>query len=347
MTQVSLVNLHKIHPGEKRPALDTLNLQIDSGRLTAILGPSGCGKTTTLKLIAGVLEPSAGEVNFDGRSVTGIQPEKRGAVLVYQNYLLFPFLNVAENVGFGLKMRKLPATQIKTRVDEMLTLVQLGDLHNRKPSELSGGQQQRVALARALVVQPRVLLLDEPLSSLDNHLREEMRELICSLQKRLGLTTIFVTHDQEEAVVMADHIALLDKGRLIQHDIPQAFFSRPVNEASARFFGGQNFISGAVNGGIFNGQIGRLTVSPGTPDGPGKLTFRPECICLAEGQHETNELTARVVEKVFMGTQTRLHLEINQQTIVMTAHPRDVDCIHKSDLIRVHIPSDALWLMPE
>ncbi|MFK7891963.1 MAG: ABC transporter ATP-binding protein [Granulosicoccus sp.] len=347
MTQVSLTNLHKTYPGEKRPALDALNLQIDSGRLTAILGPSGCGKTTTLKLIAGVLEPTTGDITFDGCSVTRIKPEKRGAVMVYQNYLLFPFLSVAENVGFGLKMRKLPSTQIKPRVDEMLALVQLDDLHSRKPSELSGGQQQRVALARALVVQPQVLLLDEPLSSLDTHLREEMRELICSLQKQLGLTTIFVTHDQEEAIVMADHIALLDNGQLIQHDRPEAFFSQPVNEASARFFGGQNFISGAVKNGIFNGQIGQLAVPSNTPEGPGRLTFRPECIRMAQVENQTNTLTARVVEKVFMGTQTRLHLDINEQTIVMIAHPSDVDCVREDELLCVHIPPGGIWLIPE
>ena len=207
MTQVAIKELTKVYPGADAPSVDNLTLDIGSGDLAALLGPSGCGKTTTMKMIAGLLPPTAGDVAFDGRSVLNDKPENRGVVMVFQNYLLFPYMSVADNIGFGLKMRKVPRGEIARRVGEMLELVRLPDLGARRPRELSGGQQQRVALARALIVKPRVLLLDEPLSNLDAHLRFEMRDLIRGLQQEMGITTIFVTHDQEEAVVLADRIA--------------------------------------------------------------------------------------------------------------------------------------------
>ena len=209
MTHVSIQSLTKVYPGADTPALDNLSLEIATGELTALLGPSGCGKTTTMKMIAGLLEPTSGDVRFNDRSILREKPENRGVVMVFQNYLLFPYMSVADNVGFGLKMRKTDPAEIKRRVGEMLDLVKLPDLGDRKPSALSGGQQQRIALARALIVQPEVLLLDEPLSNLDAHLRFEMRDLIRSLQQEMGITTIFVTHDQEEAVVLADRVALM------------------------------------------------------------------------------------------------------------------------------------------
>ncbi|MDA9930982.1 ABC transporter ATP-binding protein, partial [Alphaproteobacteria bacterium] len=193
MTTVNIDHLTKVYPGQTEPSLDDLSLEIRSGELTALLGPSGCGKTTTMKMIAGLLVPTAGDVLFDGRSILHEKPEHRGVVMVFQNYLLFPYMSVADNIGFGLKMRKIDKTEIDRRVSEMLELVKLPDLGKRRPSELSGGQQQRVALARALIVQPNVLLLDEPLSNLDAHLRFEMRDLIRSLQQEIGITTIFVT----------------------------------------------------------------------------------------------------------------------------------------------------------
>ena len=244
MTHVSLKELTKVYPGASEPSLDRLNLEIASGELTALLGPSGCGKTTTMKMIAGLLVPTSGDVTFDGRSVLNDKPEHRGVVMVFQNYLLFPYMSVADNIGFGLKMRKVDKGEIERRVAEMLELVKLPDLGKRRPSELSGGQQQRVALARALIVHPNVLLLDEPLSNLDAHLRFEMRDLIRSLQQEMGITTIFVTHDQEEAVVLADKVALILDGRLKQYAKADMFYKQPVDEATARFFGGQNFSAG-------------------------------------------------------------------------------------------------------
>ena len=208
MTHVQINNLYKVFPGMDIPAVNDLSLDIPTGKLVAFLGPSGCGKTTTLKMIAGLLTPTSGSIQFDDRDVLSIPAERRGAVMVFQNYLLFPYMSVGDNVGFGLKMRGIDKSTTQKRVAEMLALVKLPDIANRRPSQLSGGQQQRVALARALITEPKVLLLDEPLSNLDAHLRDEMRELIVSIQRELGITSIFVTHDQEEAVLLADDIAL-------------------------------------------------------------------------------------------------------------------------------------------
>ncbi|HIC89358.1 MAG TPA: ABC transporter ATP-binding protein, partial [Anaerolineae bacterium] len=192
MTQVNLLQLSKAYSGSDTYAVHDLTLEIASGQITALLGPSGCGKTTTLKMIAGLLHPTQGDITFDGHSVLGIPAERRGAVMVFQNYLLFPYMSVGENIGFGLKMRGVDRQTIRRKVAEILDLVKLSGFEERRPKQLSGGQQQRVALARALIVEPKVLLLDEPLSNLDAHLRDEMREFILSIQRQLGITTIFV-----------------------------------------------------------------------------------------------------------------------------------------------------------
>ena len=199
-------------------AVNKMNLEVQSGELVAFLGPSGCGKTTTLRMITGLLVPTEGDIRFDGKSVLTVPTEKRGAVMVFQKHLLFPTMNVGQNVGFGLRMRGVPKAEREARVREMLALVKLPGFEKRQAHELSGGQQQRVALARGLIIEPNVLLLDEPLANLDANLRLEMRELIRSIQQKLKITTIFVTHDQEEAVMLADRIALMFDGVLQQYD---------------------------------------------------------------------------------------------------------------------------------
>ena len=214
MTHLSIRGLTKRYAGQESAAIDGLSLEIESGSLVALLGPSGCGKTTTMKMIAGLLEPTSGDILFGDKSILDIAPERRGAVMVFQNYLLFPYMSIAQNVGYGLKMRKIDQATIDRRVGEMLELVKLPGLGERRPKELSGGQQQRIALARALIVKPNLLLLDEPLSNLDAHLRFEMRDLIREIQQEMGITTLFVTHDQEEAAVLSDKIALILHGKL-------------------------------------------------------------------------------------------------------------------------------------
>ncbi|MFN0115280.1 MAG: ABC transporter ATP-binding protein [Paracoccaceae bacterium] len=343
MTAVVLKGLTKTYPGAGSPALEGLSLEIRSGELTALLGPSGSGKSTALKMIAGLLEPTAGDIVFDGRSVLRDKPENRGAVMVFQNQLLFPYLSVTENVGFGLRMRNVPKAEIARRVDEMLALVCLPDLGARRPSELSGGQRQRVALARALIVAPKVLLLDEPLSSLDAHLRAEMRDLIGAVQKALGITTIFVTHDQEDAVVLADRVALVLGGRLRQFDVPDAFFRRPADREVARFFGGTNFLCGVSAGGAFDCAIGRLVLRDGAPPGPGTVTVRPEAIRL--GRAEANTLSARVEECVYLGTRTRLILGIGGERIEAVLPPDLVLGVGPGDSVAVNLPPESLWVI--
>ncbi|MEO7979708.1 MAG: ABC transporter ATP-binding protein, partial [Sporichthyaceae bacterium] len=227
-TGLTLVGLSKCFAGAVTAAVADLSLTLPTGTLTALLGPSGCGKSTTLNLVAGLLDPDAGDVRFDGRSALDVPPERRPVAMVAQKALLFPHLTVADNVGFGLRMRRVPRTERSRRVSEMLALVGLEGFGGRRVHQLSGGQEQRVALARALVTEPRVLLLDEPFSALDTELRAQMRLLVRDLQRRLAVTTLFVTHDLAEAVELADTVALMLGGRLEQHGPTRAFYERPA-----------------------------------------------------------------------------------------------------------------------
>lgn len=345
MTHVSIKELTKVYPGADAPALDRLSLEIPTGELTALLGPSGCGKTTTMKMIAGLLEPTTGDVTFDGRSVLRDKPEDRGVVMVFQNYLLFPYMSVADNVGFGLKMRKIDPAEIKRRVGEMLELVKLPDLGDRKPSALSGGQQQRVALARALIVQPNVLLLDEPLSNLDAHLRFEMRDLIRSLQQEMGITTIFVTHDQEEAVVLADRVALILDGQMKQYEKADVFYKRPIDEATARFFGGHNFIPGVSDGQVFDCALGKLMLPSGATNGQGKLTFRPENVRIGASADGENSLNAQIADIIYLGTQTRLKLTVGGTEVEAVVNPNEIESYSVGDALPIHLPRSTLWVI--
>lgn len=347
MTHVSIKNLTKIYPGSTVPSLDNLSLEIASGSLTALLGPSGCGKTTTMKMIAGLLDQTEGDVTFDNISILNEKPENRGVVMVFQNHLLFPYMNVQDNIGFGLKMRNVEKDQIYKRVLEMLDLVKLPNMENRMPKELSGGQQQRVALARALIVQPKVLLLDEPLSNLDAHLRFEMRDLIRNLQQSMGITTIFVTHDQEEAVVLADQVALILDGRLKQYDKPDVFYKRPTDVLTAQFFGGQNFIKGTSKNNLFNSNIGKFTLPQNCLKGSGILTFRPENVQIGKAPKNLNTVKAKIIDKIFLGTQTRLKLSINDEVIQVIANPNEVEETDTGIEIDINVPPSSLWVTLE
>ena len=345
MTHVSIKNLTKVYPGLTVPSLDNLSLEINSGSLTALLGPSGCGKTTTMKMIAGLLDQTSGDVTFDGTSILNEKPENRGVVMVFQNHLLFPYMNVQDNIGFGLKMRNVHKDEIFNRVIKMLNLVKLPNMENRMPKELSGGQQQRVALARALIVQPRVLLLDEPLSNLDAHLRFEMRDLIRNLQQSMGITTIFVTHDQEEAVVLADQVALILDGKLKQYAQPDVFYKKPIDVVTAKFFGGQNFIKGTSKNNSFSSNIGKLALPKDCLQGNGILTFRPENVQIGKGPKSVNTIKAKIIEKIFLGTQTRLKLSIKDEVIQAIANPNEVDEKETGIEIDINIPPSSLWVI--
>jgi len=241
MSELRLSRLEKRYGANV--AVAGIDLEVREGEFMTLLGPSGCGKTTTLGLIAGFFPPTAGDIFLGGKPVAGLPSFKRDIGVVFQDYALFPHMSVAENIGFGLRMRNLPKGQIDSRVSEALGLVQLGGLAERRPLQLSGGQRQRVALARALVIHPAVLLLDEPLSNLDLKLREEMRVEIAGLQRRLGITTVFVTHDQGEALVMSDRIAVMNAGRIEQVGAPAEIYERPATRFVAEFIERMNFFA--------------------------------------------------------------------------------------------------------
>lgn len=246
-SKLSLVGLTKSYASSIPPAVDRLDMDVEDGHLVALLGPSGCGKTTTLRMVAGLLDPSAGRIMVDGQNITNTPVHKRGMGMVFQSYALFPHMNVAENVSFGLQMRKRPKQDQERLVQQALEMVQLDHLAKRRTKALSGGQQQRIALARALVVEPTLLLLDEPLSNLDAKLRETMRTEIRQIQQRTGATTLFVTHDQDEALDMADRIAVMNGGLIEQFGSPRDIYERPRTRFVANFIGRANLIQASID----------------------------------------------------------------------------------------------------
>ena len=325
-------------------ALSELSLTVEPGELVAFLGPSGCGKTTALKVISGLLSPTGGDVRVDGHSILPVPPEKRGAAMVFQKPLLFPHMSVESNVGFGLKMRGISREDVGRRVDTALRQVRMDGYADRKPGEISGGQQQRVALARALVTEPRLLLLDEPLSALDANLREGMRELVKEIQATDGYTTVFVTHDQEEAVILADRIALIFDGRLCMYDHPQAFYDRPANRDIARFFGATNFFDGHAENGTVRTPLGRLRLAEPAPPGDVTLTIRPEAVRLAEPGGE-NSFAARIEATTYLGTQVLCDLEAHGLRLRAALPPHTK--LRKGDEVTAHLPAESLWTLKD
>ncbi len=348
MTHLVLNELSQTYSNTDKPALDRLNLDIKSGMLNALLGPSGCGKTTAMKMIAGILTPTSGDILFDGKSVLAIPAERRGAVMVFQNYLLFPYMSVGENVGFGLKMARMNKATIEKKVLEMPELVQLPGVQNRKPSQLSGGQQQRIALARALIVEPKVLLLDEPLSNLDAHLRDEMRELIRDIQRKMGITTVFVTHDQEEAVMLADKIALIFEGVLQQYDEPDVFYNQPGSLRAAKFFGGVNFLDGEYAANQMTTELGAFSAPRSSLDtGPGVLSIRPEDIEFGTTNDGDNTISARVNSHVYVGTYTKYKIDVNDFRFEVIAEANTKESFPDGSNVTIRFPADKIWILPK
>jgi iron(III) transport system ATP-binding protein len=264
-------------------AVNDFSLEMKSGEFVSLLGPSGCGKTTTLRMLAGFMPPSAGTIEMDGQVISSangvVPPEKRRMSMIFQSYAIWPNMTVGQNVGFGLEVRKLPRADIERRVDRILEVVQMGALKGRYPSELSGGQQQRVALARAIVVEPEVLLLDEPLSNLDANLREEMRFEIRRLHDEFKITTVYVTHDQSEAMVTSDRIVVMNKGRVEQVDPPHALYGKPRSRFVAGFIGRTNFVE---------------------RDGA-TYSLRPQSIGLSVAKPSANAVEAEIVDRAYLG----------------------------------------------
>ena len=295
---------------------------IGEGELFTLLGPSGCGKTTLLRLIAGFYAPDEGEIRFDGKRVNEVPPHERGIGMVFQNYALWPHMTVADNVGYGLKIRSTGSNEIKSRVAAVLAKVHLEGLEARYPGQISGGQQQRVALARALVLNPRILLLDEPLSNLDAKVRIQVRAEIRKLQKELGITTVYVTHDQEEALTLSDRIVVFNKGRIFQLGTPKQLYERPANPFVADFIGINNLARGTVRAsdGAFltaDTPLGALRALPNGALAPGSrcvICIRPENIALGAAGGE-NRAKGRISFAAYLGHTLRYDVDLGQGTV--------------------------------
>jgi spermidine/putrescine transport system ATP-binding protein len=298
-------------------ALDDVSIEIRKGEFFTLLGPSGCGKTTLLRLIAGFEMPTSGTILLDGQDITYLPPNQRPVNTVFQSYALFPHLTVAQNVGFGLQMQGRPKAEVKETVAKMLALVKLEPMANRKTSQLSGGQQQRVALARALAPKPKVLLLDEPLSALDLKLRKEMQIELKRLQTETGITFVFVTHDQEEALTMSDRIGVMSHGKLQQIGAPKDIYTRPVNRFVASFIGETNFLPATAEAGAARLATGDLIDLPGlTGSGRVTVTVRPEQVRLVDAT-DPGAIAATVKSLVYFGTDTHCYLALKDGTEVV------------------------------
>ena len=331
-------------------AVDALDLTVYEGEFLSLLGPSGCGKTTTLNLIAGFVPPTRGIIRVDGEDVTDRPAHLRGLGVVFQSYALFPHLSVRENVAFGLRERRVAAAEIERRVGDALELVRL-DRHGRqRPAELSGGMQQRVALARALVYRPRVVLLDEPLAALDKKLREEMRDELRAIQRSVGITTVFVTHDQTEALGLSDRIAVMHRGRIEQLGAPREIYEHPATRFVADFIGASTVLRGrAVDGGRVAVTDGPpLRVAGGRPLPAGaevELAIRPERVRLAAGPGD-NVVAARIEGLVYQGAQTEVTARLGdgQRVRVFVIEPTPAPLV-TGQAVHLHLPAEAFMVL--
>jgi len=335
-------------------ALQNVSLSINEGEFFTLVGPSGCGKTTLLRSIAGLETPSQGTVSVGGHDVTDEPPEARNLGIVFQNYSLFPHLSVAENVGYGLRFHELSTGRDpEERVDELLALVDLSGFGDRDPEQLSGGQQQRVALARALAPEPDVLLLDEPLSALDARLRKELRVQIKTIQRDLGITTVYVTHDQAEALAISDRVAVMQNGRLQQVDTPETVYRQPASRAVAEFIGDNNVFDGVVadNGGGLNVDGALLPLPDGVDRAAGAsitVSIRPEAMSIRPGARSIHDdaavdgptLSATVETVEFLGDAYRIHCRWNGQPVIVktdASTPPEGDMELGFDVDDVHV----------
>jgi spermidine/putrescine transport system ATP-binding protein len=349
---IKLTHINKKY--EDVEIIKDLNMVIQSGEFLTMLGPSGCGKTTTLRMIAGFEEPTEGEIFLEEEPVASVPPYKRKVNTVFQNYSLFPHMTIEENIGFGLKMSKCSKKEIAERVKEMLKLVQLEGYNKRKPEQLSGGQRQRVAIARALVNQPKVLLLDEPLSALDLKLRKQMQVELKRLQRKLGITFIYVTHDQEEALMMSDRIAIMNKGNLEQLDTPKAIYERPASKFVADFIGESNIFYGTIaemqeQSMSVTLEAGQVRVSYNEAikkDQIIHLSVRPENIKLSPTPIEGFSLVGRVSEHYFTGNMNKTIVTLPNGMEVKMNNLSEQKLLEIGKTVYIHWqPQDAI-LMP-
>jgi iron(III) transport system ATP-binding protein len=338
-------------------ALHGLDLMINPGELFFLLGPSGCGKTTLLRCLAGFYLPEQGRIFFGDEDVTRLEPHRRNTGMMFQSYALWPHMSVAENVAFGLEERKVPATEIRQRVHEALASVHMEDYAGRKPNQLSGGQQQRIALARALVIRPRCLLLDEPLSNLDARLRLEMRSEIRRVCKEFKLTTVYVTHDQKEALSIADRMAILESGRILQVGTPREVYKRPTCKTVANFIGETDFLPGKMLGlagdhvtvdtavGRFDGILGDPAKIPAVGSDV-TVSIRPECWELHHSAKPSNVVRGRIGESIYLGEVAQYAFVTGNGTRlkIFERNPRFADGAARSELYATVEPEDVVVL---
>ena len=349
MSDLVLEGLRKDYGAAR--AVDRVDLTFPKGALTALLGPSGCGKTTILRMIAGLEEPSGGRILLGGRDITGLPAHRRKFGMVFQNFALFPHLNVAENVAYALTIEGVAKEKRRRRALELLDLVQLAGFGDRRIGELSGGQRQRVAIARALAQEPEIFLLDEPMSALDAKLREDMQVELRLLQQRLGITTIVVTHDQREAMTMADRIVVMSKGRAEQVGPPQEIYHHPANAFVASFIGRANFLDGRVEGGKVRVGPALLEVAPRVQfieGAPVRVACRPEKACFwQEVPTGENRVRARVSFVRDVGSSRDIHVETDLgPMIVEYALGESARAIQVGDLLELGLPPGALHVFP-
>jgi ABC-type Fe3+/spermidine/putrescine transport system ATPase subunit len=346
MTQVTLRSLTKRYHGQAAPILKDFSLTVANGELLALLGPSGSGKSTLLKLIAGVEQPDKGDILFDGTSVLHIPPNKRGAVFMFQKSYLFPFLSVAENIGFGLKVKHIPAPAVRSAVAKMLDLIGLPGIEKRKPGQLSGGEQQRVALARALVINPKLLLLDEPLSSLDTTVRLTLQQAIRNIQRELGITTILVTHDLGEAMAMSDRMALLLAGEMVAQGKPETLFHRPPNFAAAQFMGVSTFLRGQRHAETLETALGTLKIADAdSKTGLATYAIRPEHIRI-QTKGGDNTLPGLVKDCVFRGEYVEYQVLVGELN-VRARLPMPAPTFAHGESVFVQLPVDHLFAVSD
>ncbi|MFO8149807.1 MAG: ABC transporter ATP-binding protein [Trueperaceae bacterium] len=325
-------------------AVDDVDLHIARGELLTLLGPSGCGKTTALRLIAGLERPTAGQILLDDEDVARLPAYLRDVTMVFQSYALFPHMNVFENVAYGLRVARRPKDEIGTRVEEALAMVGLEGLAHRTPSQLSGGQQQRVALARALVIRPRVLLFDEPLSNLDAKLRKRVREDIRELQQRLGITSVYVTHDQEEALAISDRVVVMREGVVEQIGSPHELYTRPASRFVADFIGSANFLPGRYDGQQIDLLGYRWTHEQDVAAGPVTVMVRPEAVEFARDDEPA--IDATVVSAAYLGAATEYVFDVAGTELFATMSGGGMSAAEKGDRVRLRLKPTAVSLLP-
>ena len=357
-TALALQGLTKRFTPDAPPAVDAVDLELDRGELLAVLGPSGCGKTTLLRLITGFLFADAGRIVIDGEDVTRLPPHKRDIGMVYQDYALWPHMTVADNVGFGLEMRGIKRAERQRRIGDALSMVGLTAYAKRFPPQLSGGQQQRVALARALVVEPKILLLDEPLSSLDANLRNQLQFTIRDIQQQLGVTTLFVTHDQEEALAMSDRMVLMRSGRIVQSGTGELLYTQPTSRFAMTFMGETNLLEGKVT------EIGSAHVvvatSVGTIESAGGFDgalavgdrvvvgIRPEDLVMHTEPADAPGVCGRLVRVTFLGPTVRYRVMCKDETEIVVRRPStEANRLGEGSEVCLSVPATAVFVVAD